>query len=249
MPLIQPAGSWREEIIPVIAQKRRCEQYSAPEALFNGNIHDFALVVAFLLRGHGQQRKHHFAGAVQRADVLGFKKYAHGRLQVLQHAHSLNGIHYVPGKARHALAEDQLYPAALAVSDHPVELVPFVQGGACNPLIRVDIHQYPAWVLLDESLIMVLLKLIGRGLARVVRGYPAIGAHPLVRVFLKQGFFGPGWDHVHVFRVAALIAQTDLLLEVMLAFQVQRSCPPWLCCIVPAHTKLYKYTIMHAIGH
>ena len=32
-------------------------------------------------------------------------------------------------------------------------------------------------------------------------------------------------------------------------FQVQRSCPPWLCCIVPAHTKLYKYTIMHAIGH
>ena len=63
--------------IPVISEKRRREEYPAPEAHFDGGIHGVALNAGLLLCNAGKHHQLHFALHFQRKQVFTLKAHTY----------------------------------------------------------------------------------------------------------------------------------------------------------------------------
>lgn len=102
---------------------------------------------------HGQ---HQLCGLVHGVDVF-FFKVDRDALR-LQHSDVVQAVHRVAGEAGDGLDQDAVNESAFAVSQHPLEILPFLHRGAGDALVGIDVHQPPIIMLGDVLRIVDVLS-------------------------------------------------------------------------------------------
>ena len=135
-------------------------------------------------------------------DALFLKNNDHA--QFFQLARGLDEFQGVAGEPGNRLYQDAGDLPGPAVLEHPFEFIPFLQAGAGNTLIGVDVRQFPARVLGDEVGVVPDLGAVGVKLILGVGGYPAVSRHFLQ--FLRLRLIG--LNDLHLGHLAHLLPRT-----------------------------------------
>ena len=146
------------------------------EVIMDADADVLADALAFLLSQAGQDRNQQFPGGVQGVDAFLFKD--HGYAQVLQLPDILQTVQGIPCPAADGLCDDHVNLPLLTVGDHPVEVDPLLRRRGADALIRVDFHQRPGRIGVDQIREMGNLSLIAGFLFLRVSGYAGITGYP-----------------------------------------------------------------------
>lgn len=80
---------------------------------------------------------------------------------VFELPHVFEGIDRVPGESRYRFRDDEVYFAVEGIRYHLVEACSFLRVCSTDPLIRIDVHEFPVWPLLNHLSIDSHLGLVG----------------------------------------------------------------------------------------
>ena len=140
--------------------------------------HVFADALAFGLGEGSVEGDEEFALRVDGVDVLLLED--HGDAQVPQFAGVLDDVQGVSGEAGEGFGQDEVDPAHPALSDHLLELLPALDGGAGDALVRKHRGHGPLGILRDLLGIIGSLGLVTGELLLVVGRHAAVGGDPEV---------------------------------------------------------------------
>lgn len=97
-----------------------------------------------------------------------------------------------------------------------VKLIPVIQGCSGYALIRIDVHQYPVWMTFDKAGVVILLKLVRRGLLYAVCGDANVNSNaPGLVILIYIDWLFACRNHEHFIRIDTFIISISdtLLLE------------------------------------
>lgn len=161
--------------------------------------HIFGDTAAFLLGQTGHDGDEQIPFGIEGHDVLFFKKALTSGF--LQFADGGQAVHSVSCEAAHALGHDQVDFFGKGILHHTVEAVPMLGIDGADALVRVDLHEIPVQILLNELGVVVHLGFVGSELFLTVRGDTGVSRNPVAHLFLCRSFgmdVQCSRDHGHV---------------------------------------------------